>query len=116
MSAKGWLMRAFDSSEPGYGATVQCEPAIFVTSSIGRPCRVFVSYARVDEPHLMRLAVHLVPLVREGLIGLWCDQAIEAGSDWEQDIRHELANRRHRRPSGDTGLRGLRLLFRQGVT
>lgn len=54
-------------------------------------CRVFVSYARVDEVHRVRLGVHLAPLVREGLIDLWSDRAIAPGSDWERDIEDELA-------------------------
>jgi tetratricopeptide (TPR) repeat protein len=54
-------------------------------------CRVFVSYARVDEPHRVRLNVHLAPLVREGLIDLWSDRAIAPGSDWERDIEREVA-------------------------
>jgi hypothetical protein len=54
-------------------------------------CRVFVSYARVDEAYRVRLNVHLAPLVREGLIDLWSDRAIAAGSDWERDIERELA-------------------------
>ncbi len=53
-------------------------------------CRVFVSYARIDEPHRVRLDVHLAPLVREGLIELWSDRAIAPGSDWERDIAQEL--------------------------
>jgi hypothetical protein len=53
-------------------------------------CRVFVSYARVDEQYRMRLDVHLAPLRRAGLIDLWSDRAIAPGSDWERDIEHEL--------------------------
>jgi hypothetical protein len=54
-------------------------------------CKVFVSYARIDEAYRVRLNVHLAPLVREGLIDLWSDRAIAAGSDWERDIERELA-------------------------
>jgi hypothetical protein len=70
------------------------EPAISIAAAApfaGRPCRVFVSYAQTDEAFRTRLDVHLAPLVREGLIDLWCDRAIDPGSDWERDIRHELA-------------------------
>src|SRR5690242_1866811 len=55
------------------------------------PCRVFVSYARVDEPYRRRLEVHLAQLRREGLVDVWSDQAVVAGSDWERDIQHRLA-------------------------
>ena len=53
-------------------------------------CRVFVSYARVDEPYRQRLGVHLAPLVREGLIELWSDRAIAPGAEWESDLDHVL--------------------------
>lgn len=57
----------------------------------GRRCRVFVSYARIDEPYRRRLDVHLAPLVRDGLIEVWSDQSVEVGADWQHDIEHELA-------------------------
>lgn len=57
----------------------------------GGLCRVFVSYARADEEHRVRLDVHLAPLKREGLIDLWSDRVIAPGADWERDIERELA-------------------------
>jgi hypothetical protein len=54
-------------------------------------CRVFVSYARVDEVHRLRLDVHLAPLVRAGLIELFSDRAIAPGAEWARDIENELA-------------------------
>ena len=73
------------------------EPAIHIESETGattpggRRCRVFVSYSRTDERYRTRLAVHLAPLVRDGLIELWSDRAVAAGADWEKRILHELA-------------------------
>ena len=57
----------------------------------GGLCRVFVSYAHLDEAERVRLDVHLAPLVREGLIDLWNNRAITPGSDWQRDIESELA-------------------------
>lgn len=57
----------------------------------GKRCRVFVSYARVDERYRLRLDVHLAPLVRAGLVEVWSDRAVAAGADWERDIQHELS-------------------------
>lgn len=54
-------------------------------------CRVFVSYARVDDEHRLRLDVHLAPLVRDGLIELFSDRAIVPGADWKRDIENGLA-------------------------
>jgi TIR domain-containing protein len=70
-----------------------CGSGIHVDSanSAGRRCRVFVSYARVDERYRKRLNVHLAPLVRAGLIDVWSDRTIAAGADWERDIQRELA-------------------------
>lgn len=75
----------------GGRGTAICRKSAVHATSVRRSCRIFVSYARVDEPHRLRLAVHLAPLVREGLVDVWCDQAVAAGSDWERDIQHELA-------------------------
>lgn len=75
----------------GCGVAIWYDPAMPVASSVRGARRVFVSYARVDEQYRHRLAVHLAPLVRDGLIDVWCDQAVAAGSDWERDIRHQLA-------------------------
>lgn len=68
-----------------------CVEPVAAASSTARPCRVFVSYAREDEPHRRRLVVHLAPVVRDGLIDVWSDQAVVAGADWERDIQHRLA-------------------------
>jgi hypothetical protein len=82
----GCVMEAIGGVRSGRGSI-----RYFNASPAGRRCRVFVSYARVDEAHRIRLDVHLAPLVREGLIDVWSDRAIEAGADWERDIQHELA-------------------------
>ncbi|MPZ82340.1 MAG: TIR domain-containing protein [Actinophytocola sp.] len=55
------------------------------------PCRVFVSYAHVDEAERIRLTVHLAPLVREGLINPRCNRVILPGADWKREINNELA-------------------------
>jgi hypothetical protein len=84
-------MQAIGGSESGRGSAIYVESAIDARPVVGRRCRVFVSYARVDELHRKRLDVHLAPLVRDGLIEVWSDRAVAVGSDWERDIEHELA-------------------------
>jgi hypothetical protein len=51
---------------------------------------VFCCYARRDQPLLDELKIHLMPLIREGLITLWADTDIHAGEDWEQQIQLHL--------------------------
>jgi hypothetical protein len=80
-------MRAIGGSDNGRVSTIRVESATLS----GRRCRVFVSYARIDEPYRQRLDVHLAPLVREGLIEVWSDRSVAVGSDWQHDIQHELA-------------------------
>ena len=84
-------MQAIGGSESGRGSAIYVESATDVRPGAGRRCRIFVSCARVDEPHRKRLDVHLAPLVRDGLIEVWSDRAVAAGSDWEHDIERELA-------------------------
>ena len=48
--------------------------------------RIFVSYSHKDAQWLERLRIHLKPLEREGLIDLWDDTRITAGSLWREQI------------------------------
>src|SRR2546421_3997894 len=54
------------------------------------PIKVFFCYAHEDEPLLNKLKAHLRPLKRQGLIDVWHDRNISAGSDWEQEIKEQL--------------------------
>jgi hypothetical protein len=54
------------------------------------PVNIFCSYAREDEPLLKKLKAHLYPLQRSGLIDVWYDRDISAGSDWEKQIKERL--------------------------
>ena len=51
---------------------------------------VFISYAREDEVLLKILEGHLAPLQEEGLITLWHDRNISAGTEWEREIDSHL--------------------------
>ncbi len=48
---------------------------------------VFISYHRDDEAEKNKLLSHLGVLERDGLIDVWNDDRIGAGSDWEQEIQ-----------------------------
>ena len=52
--------------------------------------KVFICYAREDEALLLILKKHLRPLQRQGLITLWNDRNISAGTDWAQEIAKQL--------------------------
>lgn len=54
------------------------------------PIKVMISYAHEDEMLLKQLKMHLKPLEREGLIELWYDRDIDAGTMWEQEIKQHL--------------------------
>ena len=54
--------------------------------------RVFVSYSHRDRRHLDRLHVHIKPLVRNGLIDLWDDTRLEAGSVSKREIEAAMAS------------------------
>ena len=51
---------------------------------------VFFCYAREDEALLNKLKTHLRPLQRQGLIDVWYDREISAGTEWEQEIKQHL--------------------------
>ena len=54
--------------------------------------RLMCSYSHKDEQLWQELKEHLSPLQREGLIRLWDDRRIAPGTNWEEQIYHELAN------------------------
>jgi WD40 repeat protein len=54
------------------------------------PVKIFFCYAHEDEPLLNKLKTHLRPLQRGGLIDVWHDRDISAGTDWEHEIKGQL--------------------------
>lgn len=53
---------------------------------------IFVCYARKDYRSLDKLKTHLKPLQHQGLINLWYDRAVIAGTEWESEILQHLQN------------------------
>ena len=51
-----------------------------------------MSFAHEDDTHREALARHLAEMVRQGLITLWHDRRITAGSDWAASISDALAS------------------------
>ncbi len=56
------------------------------------PVNIFFCYAHEDEALLNQLKAHLKPLQRQGLIDVWYDRDIGAGTQWEQEIKERLEN------------------------
>src|SRR5258708_35829425 len=54
------------------------------------PVKIFFCYAHEDEALLRKVKTHLRPLQRQGLIEVWHDRDISAGSDWEREISTQL--------------------------
>ncbi len=51
---------------------------------------IFISYSHKDERFLSELSTHLQWLKRQDKIALWHDRVIEAGAEWELELRHQL--------------------------
>src|SRR5947209_3702140 len=54
--------------------------------------KIFFCYAHEDENLLNKLKTHLKPLQRQGLIDVWYDRDISAGTEWEWEINEQLRN------------------------
>jgi hypothetical protein len=52
--------------------------------------KIFFCYAHEDEPLLKKLKSHPRSLQRGGLIEVWHDRDICAGTEWEQEIKAQL--------------------------
>jgi adenylate kinase len=57
---------------------------------VARQKKVFICYSHKDREWYERLQTHLVPLEREGVIELWDDTKIVAGTDWKEEIQNAL--------------------------
>jgi TIR domain/CHAT domain len=55
-----------------------------------QPIAVFVSYSHHDEALREELESHLSNLRRQGKIAAWNDRAIEAGTEWDAEIKAQL--------------------------
>ncbi len=55
-----------------------------------RTIDIFCCYAREDEDLLEKLKRHLSPLRRQGVIDVWYDREIRAGTEWEEEIKRHL--------------------------
>jgi hypothetical protein len=60
-----------------------------VTEPTG-PIHLFISYSHRDERLRAKLATHLSPMRREGLIDEWHDRKIVAGQEWSTEINAHL--------------------------
>jgi hypothetical protein len=54
------------------------------------PIEIFISYSHKDDDLREELVTHLSNLRRQGKISAWHDRAIEAGSQWETQIKSKL--------------------------
>jgi len=52
--------------------------------------KIFFCYAHEDEPYLNKPKAYLRPLQRQGLIDVWHDRDISAGTEWEREISQRL--------------------------
>tara|TARA_R110002072_G_scaffold302710_2_gene487619 strand:- start:127672 stop:130725 length:3054 start_codon:yes stop_codon:yes gene_type:complete len=66
------------------------QPDAFVALSGDQPLRVFYSYSRLDAKQRLKLAKHLSPLERIGLIHTWHDNEILPGAEFNPEIAEKL--------------------------
>jgi phospholipase C len=60
-------------------------------SELVRPAiRAIVSYSHQDEVYKLALMTHLSPLRREGLLDVWQDREIQAGTEFDKSIQAQL--------------------------
>src|SRR6266567_3827540 len=55
------------------------------------PVKIFFCYAREDERLLNQLKIHLKSLQRQGIIEMWYDRGIDAGTEWRHEIDSHLS-------------------------
>jgi hypothetical protein len=65
-------------------------PAPPTPTAAREPIEVFISYSHKDEDLKDELYIHLANLTRQGKIKPWQDRAIEAGTEWDAEIKARL--------------------------
>lgn len=53
---------------------------------------IFISYSHKDEEWKDRLVAHLGVLHKEGILDIWDDRQIKAGSNWREEIKKAIEN------------------------
>lgn len=53
---------------------------------------IFISAAIEDEPLFQSLIRHIEVLERQGLISLWHNRKVKAGTNWLQEVESHLQN------------------------
>ena len=76
-------------------ATVQPKPyastpPVPTAPTANEPVEVFISYSHKDEDLKDELYIHLANLTRQNKIKPWQDRAIEAGTEWDAEIKARL--------------------------
>ena len=61
-----------------------------MVSNVASPLSVFISYSHRDEDYKDDLVVHLASLKRQGKILAWQNRDIEAGAEWDAEIKQQL--------------------------
>jgi hypothetical protein len=56
-----------------------------------KPKSIFVSYSRSDEEWMRRVVATLQPIEQSGRATIWTDIHIEAGSQWDVELRRSLS-------------------------
>ena len=65
-------------------------PPASAAATANVPIEVFISYSHKDETLKDELYIHLANLKRQGKIQPWQDRAIEAGMEWDAEIKARL--------------------------
>ncbi|MCY6494584.1 TIR domain-containing protein [Leptolyngbya sp. GGD] len=65
-------------------------PPVPTAPAAGEPIEVFISYSHKDEDLKDELYIHLANLTRQNKIKPWQDRAIEAGTEWDTEIKARL--------------------------
>jgi hypothetical protein len=81
---------AIRRADTGKGKFARKLPKGFGVELESASLRVFYSYARVDKKQRDKLAKHLSPLERLGLIETWYDNEILPGDNFSQEIADKL--------------------------
>jgi TIR domain len=77
-------------SQPTHPNETYLDQTLLQSAMNNSVIEVFISYSHKDDELREELVIHLASLRRQGKIEAWHDRAIEAGEEWEAQIKGRL--------------------------
>jgi len=85
-----WRLRSLRDVAQRIHMLIGDNPQRLLALANQRAVPLFFAYARVDEDLRNDIEKHMSRLIRKGIVSVWHDSAISAGTDWDKEIKRRI--------------------------